>query len=108
MLHDFILNHIIISSIIFVLVCVFEAFLAFKKKWIFATIMPSILFLLLIPRILYMVKGGHFLTDFVLLRLTAFLIISLIFIVCRIIRNNKKKIQVKNDIEKMEISDLGE
>ena len=32
MLHDFVLNHIILSSIIFILICVFEGYLTLKKE----------------------------------------------------------------------------
>mgnify|MGYP000262703988 CR=1 FL=1 len=88
-MHDFIINHFIFAVILFLLICVFEGFLTFKCNWKYAIILPLISFILFIPRIIYLFKGGHFMTDFFLFPFVAFILITSIFIIVTLVKKRK-------------------
>lgn len=89
MLNDFVANHFLFAVILFLLICVLEGFLTYKKNWKYAVILPLLFFIQLIPRLIYLGKGGHFMTDFFLFPFAAFMLITSIFLIVTMVKKRK-------------------
>lgn len=106
MLREFILYHFLISLIIFILLCILEAYLTMHKNWKIAIIFPAITFLWFIPTIIYLLKGGYFLIDTVFIKLIIFTVTNTLFVVCKLISMDNRKIATKADMKKTNFEDL--
>jgi hypothetical protein len=92
--------------VIFLGVCMLEAWLTLKKKLIVSVIMPVILFIAFFPSIIKLFKGV--ITASSVFPSAAAFIIIMVFIGCRVVVRFENLKRIKSDVRSMEISDIEE
>lgn len=84
-----------------------EVYLSLKKSLFIASIIPIFSVLLAIPAIVFMITEGFTFTTSI--RPLTFMIINcIIFIWLKLLKNKKPKKEIKDNINTMQITDLGD